>query len=421
MNVYQSAFIPGKPWRRGFSERGAITLPRREVYAFIYSFLVGLLCLANGVLNAISTFSLFLLGLVGLVVFRQEMLSNPKIRIAIIFPLLAFASTLWSIYPATTLYYSVQLFLTFVVAMSLASFTRLGPSLQGLFYAHLVFALISFPLGQYALWEDGNYVFVGLSVGKNNYGGMNAWLVILSVYALHTSIASGRRSGITFGFLGLAAGILGVVMARSTGSLISIVVTIGLYAVLVLLSLLKRESRIMLLILFGSMGIVTCLIVASMWQEISSAVLQYFGKSTDLTGRTDLWFIADRLIERNYWLGVGQYAFWVPGNPAAESIWAEYLITGKRGFNFHNTYREIMVHLGAVGVTVYFIAFAWLFLVQAWQAISKPQREQLVYFVALVSALKSLPVESMMPFVPANTSAILVLAALTVHQRRLKH
>lgn len=72
-----------------------------------------------------------------------------------------------------------------------------------------------------------------------------------------------------------------------------------------------------------------------------------------LTGRADLWMKADELIAKRPWVGLGYNAFWIPGNLDAEALWRLLGIASRSGFNFHNTPREVLVHLGIVGLILF--------------------------------------------------------------------
>ena len=51
-------------------------------------------------------------------------------------------------------------------------------------------------------------------------------------------------------------------------------------------------------------------------------------------------------------VGIGYQAYWVQGFSEAERLWAEFYITSRSGFHFHNTYIEVLVELGFVGLVL---------------------------------------------------------------------
>ena len=52
-------------------------------------------------------------------------------------------------------------------------------------------------------------------------------------------------------------------------------------------------------------------------------------------------------------LGAGYQAYWVQGFSEAERLWKEFYIENRSGFHFHNTYIEIYVELGFLGLFTY--------------------------------------------------------------------
>jgi exopolysaccharide production protein ExoQ len=383
-----------------------------------YSFLVALILLLNAQLSAISTLLLLMIAVAAPVVFWRDMTANVDLRIAVIPILLAFASAFWSHHPGVTIYYSVQLLLTFFIAASLSSFHKIHRSLEGLFYAYLVFAILSIVFGKYALWEDGQYVFVGLLISKNNYGAMNFVVCMLGLYWAHRNFLKRRYAQFLVGAFAIALGLFGCLLSKATGALINTFFGLFLYGVLALWMRLPLQSRLFSLFLFVGFAIVGGAVLAMSWQDLSNAVLKYFNKSSDLTGRADLWFVADRLIDQHYWLGIGQFGFWVQGDPAPEALWSQFLIASRRGFNFHNSYREIMVHLGMVGIIVYGAVFASLIFRRIYGLVAYPRGYNIYYFAVLLSLVSRIPVESALPLVPVNSDTVFLLVALTVRYPR---
>ena len=386
---------------------------RYDIVCFILTFLTALACLAISVLGPICAAVILFLGVVSPTILYRDVKSNRNIMIAAIMPLMATLSILWSKYPDFTAYYTFQLYITFFLAVSIASMRTPGVSLNALLYAHLLFGIVSLLFGRYSLWENGEYVFIGLSSAKNSYGEMNFFMIMLGVYAVHKS--KSRRSLLSMvpGVSSLLLGITGLLYSKSAGALVAAAVAVVLYCSLVKIGRLRLQNRAALLglLLFAFIAIV--ILVVPLWDDVSSSTLQYFGKSKDLTGRTELWAVADRLIEREFWLGLGQYAFWVRGDPMAEALWAINGIQERIGFNFHNTFRELLVHLGVVGTVIYISVFIVLFLRQLNSVLFIKSKENYFYFCIIFSYAIRAPFESLLPLSPVNTSTIFILIALT--------
>ena len=81
-------------------------------------------------------------------------------------------------------------------------------------------------------------------------------------------------------------------------------------------------------------------------------LLGAFGKDATLTGRTYLWATGLEAAAQTPIFGVGYQAYWVQGFPEAERLWQEFYIASRSGFHFHNTYIEVLVELGGVGLVL---------------------------------------------------------------------
>ncbi|MEL6259080.1 MAG: O-antigen ligase family protein, partial [Pseudomonadota bacterium] len=102
-------------------------------------------------------------------------------------------------------------------------------------------------------------------------------------------------------------------------------------------------------ILFG-LGTVLLLIANSGPGALAENFLGMLGKDTTLTGRTMLWEAADRIVKERPWLGVGAEGFWMWGRGDANTLLElSHKAPGVR-FSFHNSYYEVQVHLGYVGL-----------------------------------------------------------------------
>src|SRR3546814_12608248 len=88
--------------------------------------------------------------------------------------------------------------------------------------------------------------------------------------------------------------------------------------------------------------------------------LAALGKERTLTGRSVLWEFALRMIEVRPWLGNGFDAFWNVGDGSTSS-YLQYVIRAEVK-NFHNSYLDIAVQLGAFGLALapgFLLLFAW--------------------------------------------------------------
>lgn len=383
---------------------------------FAYSFFLVLVCLLNVSLGPISAATVLAFGFISPFVFPRMIISNPNMKYVLALPLLAAVSSLWSSHPSATIYYATQLFLTVFVGLTLASFGRPTVVLKGVFLAYLIYAIASIMFGKSVMWENSEYVFVGLSGAKNAYGVVNGTVVLLGGYAIHKGLEPGKRSLVIAGIFALLIGAIGLVYARASGATVASSLGLLTYFAISGITKFRATSRVMVLTIFLVFGSMLTLMLSAVWNEIYGAVLAYFGKSSDLTGRVELWYIADEIIRRNFWLGGGQFAFWVQGDPQPEAIWSEMGINSRSGFNFHNSYREILVHLGILGLVVYGAVVGLLLVKQLRNVFFQPTKERTFFVVLVINTIATMSFESVLPLAPMSLTTIFFVTALAMRE-----
>ncbi len=108
-----------------------------------------------------------------------------------------------------------------------------------------------------------------------------------------------------------------------------------------------RKLLVAGLVVIGVVGVIGALQIGAV-----DAVLGVFGKDSTLTGRTYLWQQGIEAVRQNPVLGVGYQGYWVPGFADAERLWDDFFITGRSGFHFHNTFIEVTVETGLIGLAL---------------------------------------------------------------------
>ncbi len=128
------------------------------------------------------------------------------------------------------------------------------------------------------------------------------------------------------------------------------------------------------------------LLVANVYKvDPVDAVLGKFGKDKTLTGRTDIWQVAEVKIDEHPMLGVGAGAFWNNNMNAAQKIAGMFQMEATN-FYFHSAYYEVRVHIGIFGVLIFVITWvvALKALVSDWL-----QRERQLdpFFIGMAAIL----------------------------------
>ncbi|MGF1630920.1 MAG: O-antigen ligase family protein [Kiloniellaceae bacterium] len=277
---------------------------------------------------------------------------------------LAGLSYFWSDVPGQTLRSSVQLGMTVCISAYLGSRFSLFDLTRALFVVLALTALLSLALilMKFPVAYDHNGVARGLFPHKNVLGGNMVLLLICCLLLL----ASGWRR-----LTVVATAVLGLTLIVYSQSSTAIVMMLGLCAVAPVL--LTRGAPALLRLI----GYIVGLLVATLaiWFLFSydldpaGLALEALGKERTLTGRSVLWEIAVGLIEQRPWLGNGLDAFWNGGDGSA-GRYVQRVIEHKV-MNFHNSYLDIAVQLGFVGLALT-VGFLLLF---AWRAVALLQTD----------------------------------------------
>jgi len=277
-------------------------------------------------------------------VLRRPGALPPEVRLAWPLWLLAawcLVSVVWSDEPALTLRYGVQLALTLAIAVAIAA--RLSPAalLKAATLAYGVAAVASLAAGRAR--SDG-LGYLGIFNSKNALANAGSILLLAGL-----CLAIDRRIPGRWRIAGAAGAGLGgmlVLMANSVGGAVACAAVLGALALILVLRRLAPGLRLVA----STLGLLAaCLAALALVAHIDTLAAQFLdatGKDFTLTGRTDLWRIALDEIAQRPFLGAGYQAVWVPGNPVAEMLWAEFGVESRTGFHFHNALLSNAVEIG---------------------------------------------------------------------------
>lgn len=321
-------------------------------------------------------------------------------------------SVLWSQFPRETIYYGIQIVLTGLVGLIIASSPRPYDTLFGMATALIIHSTLSHLFGIYVPWEHGEYVFVGIAGSKNNYGSISSLTTMTSLGLLYASINLKRPWVMAFAAWGVGVGTFGLIRSLAAGNFLAttlccmFLMYINVYRVLP--PRIRLATNIYVIYAVICIGLVGFFVK----DQVVSLVLAALHKDPSLTGRTEIWEVAHEQIKQHFWLGVGQSAFWVEGNPPAEFIWEAHGIAGKRGFNFHNTYLEIMVHFGLIGSAIFGLTLAYLIWKAFWGTFRNPSIINGIWVTLILHFIILSSVESF-SFTPMNFYTVFLIASLS--------
>ncbi len=190
---------------------------------------------------------------------------------------------------------------------------------------------------------------------RNNF--MAAWALFGVITFLIEFFISSRHKALTFISLGLS--ILTITLSKSAGIIFASVAVILAAIVLLVAEGKDRDTRHryyrIAWVAAGSAGFLVLI--------FRRAVFEFLGKSPDMTHRSDIWrkvfaLISDRPLE-----GWGFSGIWVPGVKPYSGL---VVINGIEYFQAHNSYLDIWLQLGLVGLVLFLILFTRTF-VKAWR------------------------------------------------------
>ncbi len=372
-------------------------------------------CLFNSILGPLTVLMVF--GSVVLTIWlRIEKLPRMLARSwpILIIPAFALASWVWSVAPGSTVRYGLMFTITVLSGVVMATCLDRRAVLAGVFFAYAMFLFSGILIGDTKRdGTSGEVAFIGMASSKNMAGSSSAIAILLSLACM--SLAQQIRSFplLILSCLLLPVALYSLYMALSAGALIgggAAVLCIGLW---ILSQRLSRQARASILLVIGIMVFAALATVEYWLPVVFDFVISGSGKDAGLTGRVYLWRKADQLIAQQPWLGRGFAAFWIQGNFDAEAIWRDFFINNRTGFNFHNTAKEILVHLGWVGfglyVTIGIVALGSLI----WRTMVRPDPARIFFCAWMVYFILRTYFESMgMAQMYAET--ILTYAALTL-------
>lgn len=264
----------------------------------------------------------------------------------LVLPLYTILTVFWSEYPALSLRYGVQLTLTCVIAVLIATRLTVRQFITSLFIVFALVMVASVIFGRERL-DD---IALGIFASKNAYAANISIFLLLALAVAFDRLADRRLRVVAV--MGIVISPYLLLRAQGSGASVSVVVATIVFLALLLSARMNLRTR---RAYFGLalIGILMVAVPAALFgDEIMSFILVALGKDPTITGRTDLWTKGLEYIGERPLFGVGYQAFWVQGFDRAEELWAMFMISNRGGFHFHNAYISIAVELGLVGALI---------------------------------------------------------------------
>lgn len=337
----------------------------------------------------------------------------------LLLPGFALLSAAWSDIPSTSLYYGVLYLATVIAGLIVGRGMKSGAVLTGYFLGFALFTVLSVLSLRFAPWGgSGGIAFIGLTQSKNTAGYMAGVGLIATTCFFFTAVSRRHLISICAALATIPFYLFALWFSHATGALVATVVVLACTLAWIGSRRLSRQARAGIFVI--AVFAVLALVATQNWwlPPLFDAVLQNSGKDAGLTGRTDLWRYADDLISRKPAFGLGYSSFWVHNNLDAEYLWRKMGISTRMGFNFHNTPREILVHLGYIGLTLFALVGAIGSTRLLLRTNQIPSYELIFASAIAVFYIIMMPFE-IIGFLPIHFGTITSLAILAMGYRRL--
>ena len=325
----------------------------------------------------------------GYLIYRQQVWL-PNLRAALFplaFALVCLASALWSDVPATALRHGIGMGLIILLGATLAD--RLGARglAKALLLSQGVLALASLAMligGDPATLAaaDG---FSGVFPHKNVLG-QRMLLVLISAFSL---LLIERVGGVwkimSIGAAGIALLLIAQSQSGSAILLAVIAIVLGLIgaAIWVPAQQFRGGRAVALFALINGASLTLFILINGFGVDPARDVLDALGKDETLTGRTAIWQYGWESVRSHPWLGTGAGNFWRLDHDLAVRIAAMF---GREGdqFYMHNSFLEVLVQVGLVGLFAFSLSMAWAVWVTLRASFSTPAP---AFFSLLIVAL----------------------------------
>jgi len=344
---------------------GSISAPRRKYIpeSFIAApllFLVVYLSLGGlvkfGIISSLFWALVYLTGLTWfLITPRRTIVLLSKYWPLLLLPGIALASAFWSEDPAKTVRTGIQFTFSTLLAIRIGTVLSPASAIGCIFAATLLgfclslLALVAPPLQP--AFESGNDAFIGIYVQKT-VAGLALALFVMSL------CTRGAMKGYGGFALFVSVGIIPLLVLTKS---VTAMVLLACLSVIVVQDFTKYKGatlRFTILLLSVAFISLTLLILWIDQFDLPAFLLSLVGKSTTLTGRTDIWKLGLELTEEYPFLGFGYAAFW--GNPVFAEDWGFIHATvDPRLKGFHNLYVEALASTGIIGLGFVVFVYYW--------------------------------------------------------------
>ncbi len=279
-----------------------------------------------------------------------------KLWFLALFPIWVLFTVMWSLGDNALRFAIMHLLDVFVIAYIAL---RLSPKqiILSLFLAYLPIGLFVF---SQILNITPSTVPEGFSEKNHLSSRMFFFLCTCLYYTFEKRVFFGLRIILAL-FAGLSLFVI-YLAESATAFVLSIVAIIALVGVATLWKTASKiqSGRVILGISFSIFLLLATFLFLSLSSNVGplELLLDALGKDSTFTGRTEIWNASRQLIEKHPVFGLGAEGYWQTGRGHAEELLSEFGKEEKDRFSFHNSYLEIWVHLGIIGLFAFLLPLA---------------------------------------------------------------
>ena len=272
-------------------------------------------------------------------------------------PIWALITAPFGVVPSAAMKSAIQMILSMQVCVLLAAWMSPREIILTVLTSTGICGVLSIFITSY---HDG--AMTGIFAHKNMLGAkmLLLWCVALCI-ALDVWMRTWVRC-IALGFAGLAF-VLVVASQSATALVLALLILVLVTGFSFFAGAGARTpfDRLALgLIVAGVVGIGVPVVLAVSETSPIDLILERLGKSSTLTGRTTLWAYAEDVIRERPWLGHGHGGFWrYNENELVRQIFAEFHKSPRQHFSFHNSFYEVTVHFGYIGLVLTILTLVW--------------------------------------------------------------
>ncbi len=271
-----------------------------------------------------------------------------KLWFLFLFPLWVMVTSLWS--PSgEALRFGVMHMLDLVIIMYIA--LRLHPRqiIRALFYGYVPVALIVF-----AHFPELDRYNMPIGFEQKNMLGNRMSIFLIAVLFFALDKKSNKYERIVSASLILPIFYSIFIVESATSLVISVFAAVVMVGVATFWKVIQKiqSGRIIFVFVSSIFALFFVLLLFSFSNEVQVFFFELIGRDATMTGRTDLWNEARGLFWERPFFGLGAEGFWQQGSGHAEDLLIEFIKGERERFSFHNSYFEILVHLGAIGLFI---------------------------------------------------------------------